>query len=94
MRSSLARAAGAPSNSCRGATTILAGVVEAADIQARRMLVAENIQREDLSLLEWIETIVEIVDAELSEDPTVVAYGDRPLVRVRTLLTKLDSARR
>jgi hypothetical protein len=77
-----------------GATTILARVVKATDVQARRMLVAENMQREDLSLLEWIEAIVEIIDAELSEDPTFTAYGDTPLVRVRTLLTKLDSDRR
>jgi N6-adenosine-specific RNA methylase IME4 len=77
-----------------GALTIQARVIEATDVQSRRMLAAENVKREALSPLEWVEAIVEIVDAELSEDPIVAGYGDTPLVRVRTLLTKWDSDRR
>ena len=38
-----------------------------------------------------IETIVEIVDAELIEDPVYVVMGKIPLDRVKTLLGKLHS---
>jgi len=39
-----------------------------ANLQARRISAAENLQREDLSAIEAIEAIVEIVDTELIED--------------------------
>jgi len=48
--------------------TIEAQIVVANDLQARRISAAENLQREDLSAIEAIETIVEIVDAELIGD--------------------------
>ena len=48
--------------------TIQAQIVIAGDLQARRISAAENLQREDLSAIEAIEAIVEIVDAELIED--------------------------
>jgi hypothetical protein len=58
------------------------------------------IQREDLSAIETIEAIVEIVDAdliedaELSEDKEYASMGKAPIDRLKTLLDKLDSVRR
>jgi hypothetical protein len=58
------------------------------------MLAAENVQCEDLSPLEWVETVAEMVDAELIEDADDAAFVDTPSLRVRTLLMKLDPDRR
>lgn len=55
--------------------TIAARIVNVNDLQARRMSAVENLQREDLSAIEKIETIVEIVDAELIEDKEYLRYG-------------------
>ncbi|MBW2575501.1 MAG: ParB/RepB/Spo0J family partition protein, partial [Deltaproteobacteria bacterium] len=73
---------------------IPAQIVKATDLEARRMSTAENLQREDLSAIETIEAIVEIVDAELIEDKQYAAMGKNPADRVKTLLGKLDSVRR
>ena len=43
-------------------------IKKATDLEVRRMSAAENLQRHDLSAIEMIEAIVEIVDAELIED--------------------------
>jgi len=43
-------------------------VIDASDLQARRISAAENIQRENLSTIESVEAIVEIIDAHLIED--------------------------
>jgi len=74
--------------------TIHAQVVRVNDLQARRIFAAENMQREDLSSIEIIEAIVEIVDAEMIEDKEYATMGKTPAGRVKTLLDKLDSARR
>ena len=71
--------------------TIQARIVNVNDLQARRMSAAENLQREDLSAIEKIETIVEITDAELIEDKEYRSMGDKPADRVKTLLGKLHS---
>ena len=68
-----------------------AQIVIASDLQARRISAAENIQREDLSAIETIEGIVEIVDAELIQDKEYLSMGDKPADRVKTLLGKLHS---
>jgi hypothetical protein len=73
--------------------TIQAQIVIAGDLQARRISAAENLQREDLSSIETIEAIVEIVDAELIEDIEYLSMGKTPADRVKTLLAKLDSVR-
>jgi hypothetical protein len=39
---------------------------------------AENLQREDLSAIETVETIVEIVDAELIKDKEYASMGENP----------------
>ena len=62
--------------------------------QARRIWAAENLQSEDLSAIEPIEAIVEIVDAELIEDIQYLSMGKTPADRMKTLLGKLDSVRR
>ena len=73
--------------------TIQAQIVIASNLQARRIAAAENLQREDLSAIECIESIVEIVDAELIEDKEYASMGKKPADRVKTLLGKLDSVR-
>ncbi|GAG25303.1 unnamed protein product, partial [marine sediment metagenome] len=73
--------------------TIQAQIVIAGDLQARRISAAENMQREDLSAIETIEAIVEIVDAELIEDKEYASMGKNPADRVKTLLGKLDAVR-
>ncbi len=74
--------------------TIQAQVVHVGDLQARRISATENMQREDLSAIEAIEAVVEIVDAELIEDKEYATMGKTPADRVKTLLGKLDSVRR
>ena len=73
--------------------TIACSIVIVDDLQARRMSAAENLQREELSAIETIEAIVEIVDAELIEDKEYAAMGKTPADRVKTLLGSLDSVR-
>jgi len=73
--------------------TIQAQIVIADALQARRISAAENLQREDLSSIETIEAIVDIVDAELIEDKEYASMGKNPADRVKTLLAKLDSVR-
>lgn len=72
---------------------IKAQIVTAVDLQARRISAAENLQREDLSAIETIETIVEIVDAELIEDKEYASLGKNPANRLKTLLGKLDAVK-
>ncbi len=50
---------------CTQMKAIQSQIVHVDDLQARRIIAVENIQREDLSAIETIEAIVEIVDAEL-----------------------------
>jgi len=57
--------------------TIQAQIVITGDLQARRISAAENLQREDLSAIETIEAIVEIVDAKLMEDEEYAAMGKK-----------------
>ena len=73
--------------------TIACSIVIVDDLQARRMSAAENLQREELSAIETIEAIVEIVDAELIEDKEYAAMGKTPADRVKALLGSLDSVR-
>jgi len=59
--------------------------------EARSISAAENLQREDLSAIETIEAIVEIVDAELIEDKEYALMGNKPANRVKILLGKFHS---
>ena len=74
--------------------TIQAQIVNASDLQARRISAAENLQREDLSAIETVEAVVEIMDAEMIEDKEYAAMGKSPADRVKTLLGTIDSVRR
>ena len=74
--------------------TIQAQIIKADDFEARRISAAENLQREDLSAIETIEAIVEIVDAGLIKDKEYASIGKNPAERVKALLVKLDSVRR
>jgi len=73
--------------------TIQAQIVTANNLQARRISAAENLQREDLSAIETIKAVVEIVDAELIEDKEYASMSNKPADRVKTLLGKLDAVR-
>ena len=73
--------------------SIRARVVEADDIGARRLSTTENLLREDLSVFETIEGIVNYVDAQLSDDGEYASMGADSVARVKTLLGKLDSVR-
>jgi len=74
--------------------TIPAQIVNATDLEARRISAAENLQREDLSAIEKIEAIVEIVNSELIKNKEYALMGKNPANRVRVLLGKLKASRR
>ena len=71
--------------------SIQARIVATDDIGARRMSAAENLQREDLAIIETIEAIVAIIDAELIDDAEYNSMGKHPVERVEALLGKLHS---
>jgi len=66
-------------------------VIDVNDLQARRISAEENIQRENLSAIESVEAIFEIIDAHLIEDTEYAEMGNDPVSRVNTLLGKLNS---
>ena len=70
---------------------ILARIIQADDLQARRKALAENLQREDLPIIHEIRSIVELVDVEFGQDDVYMSRGKTPLERVTKLLSKLDS---
>lgn len=70
---------------------ILARVVEANDLQARRMCAAENMQRQDLGAVEEVYAITELIDAEMVEDETYSLSAETPIERVKWLLGKLNA---
>ena len=74
--------------------TIPAQIIKADDLKARRISAEENLQREDLSAIEEVEGIVEMVDAELIKDKEYASMGAKPAERVKALLGKLRSMRR
>lgn len=67
-------------------------VIVADDNQARRLCAAENLQRDDLSAIEEVGAIVEMVDAELVGDTEYDGLGDTAEQRVKGLLGRLHSA--
>ena len=71
--------------------TIESLVVAIDDRGARRLSAAENLHREDLTLFEAIEAIVEIVDADLIDNRAYGAMGTSPVDRVAALLGKLHA---
>jgi len=75
-------------------TNIQAKIVIVDDLQARRISSAENSLREDLSVIETIESTAEIIDVEMSKEPEYLTVGKTPLERVVKLLSKIDSIRR
>ena len=74
--------------------TIQAQIVDVDDLQAREISAAENLQREDLSVIETIEGMVELVDAQLIKDKQYASMGKHPADRVKIMIGKLDSVRR
>jgi hypothetical protein len=72
-----------------GIPEILARIVSVTDLQARRMCAAENLQRENLSAIEEVEAVVEMIDAELIEDEEYQGFGDTPTDRVKWVLSRM-----
>jgi len=71
---------------------IEARVIRASDLKARRIAAAENLQRENLSAVEKVEYMVDIVDSELIRDKEYASMGKEPVDRVKTLLGKLKAS--
>ncbi|MBT3388751.1 MAG: ParB/RepB/Spo0J family partition protein, partial [Desulfobacula sp.] len=72
---------------------IQAKIVEVDDLKARRISVAENQLRQDLSAIESIEATIKIIDVEMGRDPEYLTVGKTPLERVHKLLSKLHSTK-
>jgi hypothetical protein len=75
-------------------TMIQAKIADVDDLQAKRISIAENILRQDLSAIESIKATINIIDVEIGKDPWYLTGGKTPLERVHKLLSKLDSIRR
>lgn len=74
--------------------TIQARVLHVNDLQARRLCATENLQRADLTSLEEVLAMAELVDAsmmEFSPEYAPLSPVQEPKWRVKTLLMKLDS---
>jgi hypothetical protein len=72
--------------------TIDARVLQANDRQARRLCAVENLQRSDLTAIEEISALSDVVDADLlefSDEYAPLAPVQEPKWRVRALLMKL-----
>ena len=74
--------------------TITAIVKDYTNLEARRVVAAENMQRDNPSAIEEVEAIIGMVDAELFENAEYVEFADTQQKRVKYLLGKLDSDRR
>jgi len=74
--------------------TITAIVKDYTNLEARRVVAAENMQRDNPSAIEEVEAIIGMVDAELFKNAEYVEFADTPQKRVKYLLGKLDSDRR
>lgn len=81
-----------------GLTEILARVLKVDDLQARRLCATENLQRSDLTPIEEVMAMVELIDAELlmtfGGEYRAFAKIDEPRWRVKGLLTAIESDRR
>lgn len=72
--------------------TVPARILEVTDLQARRLCATENLQRADLTALEEIMALAELVDAslmEFSDEYAPLSTTQEPKWRVKTLLMKL-----
>ncbi len=77
--------------------TIQARVLHVNDLQARRLCATENLQRADLTSLEEVLALAELVDAsmlEFSGDYAPLSPVQEPKWRVKSLLMKLESVRK
>lgn len=76
--------------------TIQARVLHVNDLQARRLCATENLQRADLTSLEEVLALAELVDAsmlEFSGDYAPLSPVQEPKWRVKSVLSKLNSDR-
>lgn len=72
-----------------GLDKIMARIVYVDDNTARRMCATENMQREDLSAVEVVEGIIDIIGAEFADDPDFIALASTDKERVKVLLGRL-----
>jgi hypothetical protein len=72
--------------------TIAARVLNVDDDQARRLCATENLQRSDLSAIEEVSALVDIIDVDLLKAfDDYRTYGNTSVERVRFVLMKLRS---
>ncbi|MCC8997947.1 MAG: ParB/RepB/Spo0J family partition protein, partial [Candidatus Contendobacter sp.] len=79
-----------------GLADIPARILEVDDLQARRLCATENLQRADLTPLEEVMALTELVDAsllEFSAEYAPLSAIQEPKWRVKALLGKLESDR-
>lgn len=76
-----------------GLERIASRVLNVSDTQARRLCATENLQRSDLSAIEEVSALVDVVDTELLDafGLDYADYGNESVARVRFVLMKLDS---
>lgn len=81
-----------------GIATIPARVLAVDDLQARRLCATENLQRADLTAIEEVMALVELIDAslllEFGDEYANIGTLQEPKWRVKTLLMKVKSDRR
>jgi len=77
-----------------GLDKIMARIVYVDDHTARRMCATENMQREDLSAVEVVEGIIDIIGADFADDAEFVALGGTDKERVKVLLGRLHTVER
>lgn len=76
-------------------SSISARILNVGDNQARRLCATENLQRSDLSAIEEVSALVDIIDTELLDAfEEYSGFGGTSVERVRFVLMKLDSDRR
>lgn len=72
--------------------SISARILDVSDIQARRLCATENLQRSDLSAIEEVSALVDIIDTELLDAfEEYGGYGNTSVERVRFVLMKLSA---
>lgn len=77
-----------------GLEKIMARIVYVDDNTARRMCATENMQREDLSAVEVVEGIIDIIGAEFADDADFMALASTDKERVKVLLGRLHTVER
>lgn len=78
-----------------GLQEITARVLDCDDLQARRLCAVENLQRADLTAIEEVQALAELIDSELliefGDEYTTLSKAQEPKWRVRSLLMAIKA---